>query len=114
MTSAKIDKERAIANLGAEAHRRVIKSEVMRFRLEEEAFDRLLKYAAKIKKPAGTLVREWVLERLDQAENKSKKSPQIKAISIITDSLAQKGLLKAEQVGRINKLLTEQTNYLPY
>ncbi len=112
--SNKINRERAIANLREEAQRQIIKSEIMRFRLEEETFARLLNFAAKIKKPVGTLVREWVVEKLDQAESKPKESPQTKAINIITTSLAERGLLKANQVGRINKLLTEQENYLPY
>ena len=103
----KIDREKAIANLREEAHCQVLKNEVMRFRLEAENLDRLLKFAKKINKPVGTLVREWVIEKLDHAERKPKQSPQIKALSIITTSLAQQGLLKADQVGRINKLLAE-------
>jgi hypothetical protein len=109
-----IDREKAIANLREEAQRRVIKNEIMRFRLEAQTFERLLKFAKKINKPVGTLVREWVVEKLDQAESKNKQSPQIKAISIITTTLAERGVLKADQVVHINKLLMEQSDHLPY
>ena len=112
--SKNIDKEKAIANLRPEAQNRLIKNEIMRFRLESETFERLLKYARKINKPVGTLVREWVVEKLNQLESKPKQSPQIKAINIITTSLAEQGLLETKEVGRINKLLAEQTEQLPY
>ena len=56
------DRERAIKKLGEEAHRRVLKNEVMKFRFEAHNLDRLLKLANKLNRPAGTLVREWVIE----------------------------------------------------
>ena len=89
----KFNRDRAILNLGIEAHRRVLKAEVMKFRLEAETLDRLLKFAAKCNKPAGTLVREWVIEKLDQEERGNSHSPVVMAISIITSSLAERGLL---------------------
>lgn len=101
----KIDLELAVKNLRKEAHNRVLKNEVMKFRLEENNLDRLLKLAKKLNKPAGALVREWVIEKLDQIEKGRKESPEIKAISIITDSLSKKGLLENSQVNRILRLL---------
>jgi hypothetical protein len=105
--SKKIDREHAIQSLGMEAHRRVIKAEVMKFRLEAETLDRLLKLAAKLKKPAGTLVREWVIEKLEQSEREPKDSPETTAISIIASSLAERGLLRTGDVRRINRLLRQ-------
>ena len=104
----KIDRELAIKNLREEAHRRVLKNEVMKFRFESANLDRLLKLAKKLNKPAGTLVREWVIEKLDQVDKKRTESPEVKAISIITASLAECGILQNNQIGHIHKLLKEQ------
>jgi hypothetical protein len=54
--SKKIDKRRAVANLRSEAQKRVVKDEVLRFRLEGKTLERLLKLAKKRDKPVGTLV----------------------------------------------------------
>lgn len=104
--SKKINKERAILNLRQEAHKRVVKDEVMKFRLEAETLERLLILAKKSNKPVGTLVREWVVEKLDESESRRKETPEITAISIIASSLAEHGLLHNDQIGRINQLLT--------
>ena len=40
----------------------------MRFRLESETLQKLLELSKKTKKPAGTLVREWVIEKLEQLQ----------------------------------------------
>ena len=53
--SKKIDRGLAIRNLREEAHRRVLKNEVMKFRFESDNLERLLKLAKKLNKPAGTL-----------------------------------------------------------
>ncbi len=106
----KIDRERAISNLRKEAQERVIKDEVMKFRLEAETLKHLLVLAKKLKKPAGTLVREWVVEELNQAERGSKQSPEVIAISMIATSLAEHGLLHDDQVGRIHQLLARPSN----
>lgn len=101
----KIDRERAIYNLGVEAQRQLLKSEVMRFRLEEPTFKRLLMTAGRLKKMPSTLVREWVVEKLNQVEEQGTESPESLAISIIADSLAKRGLLKDAQVEKIKLLL---------
>lgn len=92
-------------NLRKEAHNRVLKDEVMKFRLESETLERLLTLAAKSNKPVGTLVREWVIEKLDSLEGIQQETPEIKAIGIIANTLAKRGLLPSEQVVRINRLL---------
>jgi predicted DNA-binding protein len=102
----KIDRNRAILNLGQEAERRLVKSEVMRFRLEEATFKRFLVLAKKLNKPAGALVREWVTEKLNQVENGHTDTPESVAISIIATSLAERGLLHDDQIGKIHHLLT--------
>lgn len=108
--SKKIDRQQSIVNLRQEAQRRVLKNEVMKFRLESETLERLLLLAKKLDKPAGTLVREWVVERLDQLEGVCKSTPEFEAISIIANTLAQRGLLSAEKISRINKLLGQDVH----
>lgn len=109
LMNKKIDKEKAVANLRQEAHKRVTKDEVMKFRLESETLEQLLLLAQKQKKPAGALVREWVLEKLAQEEN-GHQTPEIKAISIITTSLAEQGLLDDNQLSSIRRLLAPNDN----
>lgn len=105
MSKKKIDRQKAILNLRKEAESRVIKDEVMRFRLESETLQRLLELSKKLGKPAGTIVREWVTERLNQVKSGHHESPEGIAITIIASSLAEKGILRDEQVSRIQNLL---------
>ncbi|HEY9870606.1 MAG TPA: hypothetical protein V6D08_15680 [Candidatus Obscuribacterales bacterium] len=106
--SKRIIREDAILNLRQEAQRRVIKDEVMKFRLEAATLERLLRLAQQLNKPAGTLVREWVVEKLDQIETGRTEPPEVTAISIIADSLAERGLLRDEQIDRIRQLLSPE------
>jgi hypothetical protein len=103
--SKRIDRKQAVLNLRKEAEERVLKDEVMKFRLEAETLERLLLMAKKLNKPAGTLVREWVIEKLDSGENQREELPAIMAISMIANSLAKRGLLPKSQIGRIRQLL---------
>ena len=101
----KIDRQRAILNLRQEAEKRVIKDEVMKFRLESSVLQRLLRASKQLNKPVGALVREWVVERLTQIENQNYQSPEVTSISIIATTLAEHGLLPDKQVSQIQKLL---------
>jgi hypothetical protein len=109
MNKKKIDRQKAILSLRKEAEERVIKDEVMRFRLESETLQKLLELSKKTKKPAGTLVREWVIEKLEQLQGEQ-ESPEGMAITIIATSLAERGILKADQVSKIQKLLTSHVD----
>lgn len=51
-----------------EALESVAKSEQFNFRMDSETMKRLYKVASELKKPVGALVREWVLERLNQEQ----------------------------------------------
>jgi hypothetical protein len=104
----KIDKQRAILNLRKEAQERLLKSETMKFRLDAETLKRLLVLAKKLNKPAGTLVREWVIEKVSQVENGYKESPETAAINIIVSSLSKRGLLQQNQISHIQELLAEE------
>ena len=101
----KFDLDRAMLNLGLEAHRRVVKTEVMKFRLEAKNLERLLTVAYQCNKPVGTLVREWVIEKLDEAEHSINPSAEKTAIGIIADSLAERGLLPDAEFAQIQQLL---------
>lgn len=100
----KINREVAIAKLRKEAQERIVKNEVMKFRLESETLERLLLLAKKLNKPAGTLVREWVIEKLSD-EAGQQETPEVMAISIIANSLAEQGLLHNDQICRIRAIL---------
>jgi hypothetical protein len=106
----KITKQQAISSLRKEAQERVIKGEVMKFRLEEKTLERLLALAKKLNKPAGTLVREWVIEKIDLLEQGHKEAPEITAISIIADGLAERGLLRDQELQTIKRLLRRSKN----
>jgi hypothetical protein len=102
----KINVEKALQNLGLEAHKRVLKDEVLKFRLESDTLDRLLKLAYKLNTPVGTLVRSWIIERLDDEEKDQRETPEIAAIGIIASSLAEQGILPDDEMARIHKILS--------
>jgi predicted DNA binding CopG/RHH family protein len=52
------------------------KTEQINFRIDEESVNELIDVANAKGQPLGTLIREWVLERL--AEEKSDKKPELK------------------------------------
>lgn len=60
-----MDKKR-IKNIRKEATVRVNKEALVQFRIEPEVMDRLYEEANKIGLPVGTMVRMWVMERLNE------------------------------------------------
>ncbi len=105
----KIDKAQAILNLRQEAHKRVLKDEVMKFRLEARTLEQLLSLSQKLNKPAGANVREWVIEKLSEQKQERTGSPAVMAISIIATSLAKRGILHDDQIANIQQLLAQDT-----
>jgi hypothetical protein len=66
----KVSREQAVkmrTKLQKQARSEIAKKEVMQFRLEPDAIEQLYDMAGKRRKPVGTLIREWIMERL-QAE----------------------------------------------
>ncbi len=55
--------------VAAEALESVAKSEQFNFRMDADTIKRLYKIAAQQRKPVGALVREWVLEKLEQEQS---------------------------------------------
>lgn len=53
------------AELKKMVHADVVRREVMQFRLEPESIEKLYKIAVKKRKPIGTIIREWINERIE-------------------------------------------------
>jgi prophage antirepressor-like protein len=80
LTKKEIDKREA--QLRAEARKEIAKREIFHFRIDSESIEKLYEVAGKKRKPVGTMVREWVMERLDhecvpRAGKRSSKSASI-------------------------------------
>ncbi len=60
-----MDKKR-IEKIRQEATTRVNKEALVQFRIEPEIMDRLYEEANKLGLPVGTMVRMWVMERLNE------------------------------------------------
>jgi len=60
------ERARRRASVGKAASEKVAKSEQLNFRLEEQSIIELQDMAFKKGMPVGTMIREWVLERLSQ------------------------------------------------
>lgn len=90
-----------------EARKSIVKSEQLNIRIDEDSLNRLYSLSAKLGKPVGSVVREWLLERLDQEEQES-SNEQLETIVEMLTSLHRKidGLdylllqQQAESVGR--------------
>lgn len=54
-----------------QARAEVAKTGIVQFRIDEESIQRLYDRARELKKPIGTMAREWVLERLAAEEGRS-------------------------------------------
>jgi hypothetical protein len=63
----KVTREQATkmrAKLKNQARSEIARKEVVQFRLEPDAIEQLYDIAGKRRKPVGTLIREWIMERL--------------------------------------------------
>jgi hypothetical protein len=72
------------------ALRSVAKTEQLNLRIDEASIIRLYKVADSKGKPVGTMVREWIQERLSLEENPNKKSPNIETLMELITSLHTK------------------------
>ena len=64
MNKAELDRRKA--QMTARAKAEIAKSGIVQFRLEPANILKLYEASVHNKKPVGTMVREWVLERLNQ------------------------------------------------
>jgi hypothetical protein len=53
----------------ARARAEVAKTEIVQFRVDADNIQKLYEHAAKLKLPVGTMVRQWVMDRLSAEEN---------------------------------------------
>ncbi len=72
--------DKALKEIRSFARAEMAKNQIVQFRVDEADFERLVKMATEKEYPIGTMVRNWVFERLSleeqsgvQVANKSKK-----------------------------------------
>lgn len=71
-----------------EALRSISKSEQLNLRMDAQGIERLYEMSEKTGKPIGTMVREWIMERLDQEEAGTDEPPAV-ALAIIQRKVSQ-------------------------
>ncbi len=69
MTPGELSKRKRQTLLQARAE--VAKTGIVQFRIDEESVQKLYDRASLVKKPVGTMAREWVLERLAEEDSHS-------------------------------------------
>ena len=82
------DREKRRASVGKAASEKVAKSEQLNFRLEENSIKDLQKLSKKKGMPVGTMIREWVLERLAR-EKLGDQNTEEKALLILDETYAK-------------------------
>jgi hypothetical protein len=75
MTATQLQKRKA--ELKKMVHAEIVRREVMQFRLEPENIEKLYQVAVKKRRPVGTLVREWVTEKIN---NELEAAGKVKSI----------------------------------
>jgi len=104
------DRARRRAALGKTASEKIAKSEQLNFRLEEKSIKQLQAVALQKGVPIGSMVREWVLERLSEEELGKDGTPG-KALQMLIDlSHNLDRFLRKER----STLHTDSTNYTIY
>jgi len=73
MTKEELAKRKA--DMSARARAEVAKTEILQFRLDADNISRLYEFATELKKPVGTMVREWVLERMAAEQGGAPNQP---------------------------------------
>jgi hypothetical protein len=71
-----------------EALRSIAKTEQLNLRIDAEGIERLYEMSGKIGKPVGTMVREWIMERLEQEEAGAEETPAV-ALAVIQQKVSQ-------------------------
>lgn len=73
MTKGKLAKRKA--EMAARSRAEVAKTEIVQFRLDADNITRPYEFATELKKPVGTMVREWLLERIEAERGNSTNRP---------------------------------------
>jgi hypothetical protein len=75
-TSITPELEARVKRLKKKARKYITKSKTIQFRLDEVSYEKLFAMARQERKPAGTLIREWVFSIINQA-NPPDRKPQV-------------------------------------
>lgn len=84
----KISKEEIAARRKAmqeEALRSVAKTEQLNIRIDEQSIQRLYMIAGPLGKPVGTMVREWILDRLHSEESPRQQDSLVELKEMLAD-----------------------------
>lgn len=100
------ERQKRRERLAAQALESVAKSEQFNFRVDSETIKRLYKVAADQKKPVGALVREWVLERLNQEQMAPSSAELMHEIHLLRDQT----LARLEALSRSLAALNERSS----
>jgi len=73
-----------IGKVRQKARAYLVKTEVIQFRLDENTYDNLFRIAERIQKPVGTLVREWVTEKVKQELLTKKERNKFENVEVAT------------------------------
>lgn len=92
----KAERQRRIEKIQSEAALAVRKSEQLNFRLEPELIGKLGDLAIKKRIPLGTMVRNWVVERLEQETTQQAKT--IEYVRESSPTYSTDDLLKRVQI----------------
>jgi predicted DNA binding CopG/RHH family protein len=82
------DRAKRRASVGMAASEKIAKSEQLNFRIEEQSIKDLQVMAFKKGMPVGTMIREWVLERLVQEKSGNPESTG-KALLLLDETYAK-------------------------
>lgn len=88
---AKLTREQLDARRAAnqqEALKSIAKTEQLNLRIDAEGIERLYEMSGKIGKPVGTMVREWIMDRLEQEEAGADEPPAV-ALAVIQQKVSQ-------------------------
>lgn len=84
---AKLSKEEIAARrkrMQSEALSSVAKTEQLNIRIDEQSIQRLYKLAGRENKPVGTMVREWILDKLRTEEQPGGRDPMQKLTELVS------------------------------
>jgi hypothetical protein len=85
---SKLSKEEIAARrkrMQEEALKSIAKTQQLNIRVDENSITRLYNLAAKQSKPVGTMVREWILDRLLAEEQPDRGEPMQVLVGLVSD-----------------------------
>ena len=77
--SSKINK--VLSEMKKAARKQVAKREVLHFRIDQANIFEIYEMAASKKTPVGTMIREWIIERLQQEKDMSQSKLSLQTIN---------------------------------